>query len=187
VKKKLAAALSAGAALVLTLTGCGDDGADTAAWAKKFCDKVKPQVEKIQQANKSINEASQQKKSPEEVQKIDSAAFQDISEAYKALAEAVDDAGVPPVENGEKLEKNAVKELKGLSKAYAGLKTTVDELDTDDQSKFAEGLKGLAQELGRLGESGDKSLQKLQSGELGQAMAEQKGCRKASPGSTPSA
>lgn len=186
-KKKLAAALSGGAALVLTLTGCGDDGAETAAWAKKVCGKVKPQVEKIQQANQSINEASQQKKSPEEVQKIDSAAFQDISEAYEALAQAVDSAGVPPVENGQKLEKNAVKELKGLSKAYGDLKKTVDELDTDDQSKFAEGLKGVAQKLGQLGQSGDKSLQKLQSGALGEAMAEQKGCRKASPGMTPSA
>lgn len=185
--KKLAAALSGSAALVLTLTGCGDDGAETAAWAKKVCDKVKPQVEKIQQANQSINEASQQKKSPEEVQKIDSAAFQKISEAYRALAQAVDKAGVPPVENGAKLEKNAVQELKSLSKAYSDLKKTVDELDTKNQSKFAQGLKGLAQELGRLGKSGDKSLQKLQSGELGEAMAEQKGCRKASPGVTPSA
>ncbi|EST38878.1 hypothetical protein N566_05070 [Streptomycetaceae bacterium MP113-05] len=185
--KKLAAALSGSAALVLTLTGCGDDGADTAAWAKKVCDKVKPQVGKIQQANESINDASEQNKSPEEVQKTDSAAFQDISEAYLALAKAVGDAGVPPVENGEKLEKNAVDELKGLSKAYGELKTTVDELDTGSQSKFAEGLKGLAQELGRLGESGNEALQKLQSGGLGDAMAKQKGCRKASPGSTPAA
>lgn len=185
--KKLAAALSGGAALVLTLTGCGDDDAEKAAWAEKVCDKVKPQVGKIQQANKSINEVSEQKKSPEEVQKTDSAAFQKISEAYASLAKAVDNAGVPPVENGEQLERDAVEDLKGLSKAYADLKKTVDELDTDDQAKFAEGLKGLAQELGRLGESGDKSLQKLQSGELGQAMAEQEGCRKASPGTTPAA
>ncbi|MFR9672858.1 small secreted protein [Streptomyces sp. TR06-5] len=186
-KKKLAVALSCSAALVLTLTGCGDDAAESDAWAKKVCDKVKPQVDKIQQANASINEASQQEQSPKKVQKVDSAAFQDISDAYAALARAVDDAGTPPVEDGQKLEKNAVKELKNLSKAYGDLKTTVDGLETGNQSKFAEGLKSVAQKLGKLGESGDESLQKLQSGALGEAMAGQPGCRKASPGTTPGA
>lgn len=186
--KKLAAALSGGAALVLALTGCSDDkGKETEGWAKKVCDDVKPQVEKIQQANESINEASQQKKSPEEVQKTDSAAFQDISEAYGSLAKAVDDAGDPPVDDGKKLRTNAVKELNGLSSQYAQLKKTVDSMDTKDQSKFASGLKGLAEKLGQLGKSGDKSLQKLQSGELGEAMAQQDGCKKPSPGATPSA
>ncbi|MCT2589921.1 small secreted protein [Streptomyces sp. N2-109] len=188
--KKLTAALSGGAALVLALTGCSSDddsGEKTDAWAKKVCDQVKPQVTKIQKANASINEASQQKKSPEEVKKIDSAAFQNISEAYKALADAVDDAGEPPVDKGKKLQTDAVKELRGLSTQYAGLKTTVDEMSTKDQADFASGLKELATKLGKLGKSGDVSLQKLQSGDLGTAMAEQKGCKRPATGAPPSA
>lgn len=185
--KKLAAALSGGAALLLALTGCSDDnGEETEAWAKKVCDQVKPQVNKIQQANTSINEASQQKKSPEEVKKTDAAAFQDISEAYRALANAVDDAGVPPVDDGEKLQKDAVKELRGLSKEYAELKASVDKMETKDQGEFAADLKELAERLGTLGKSGDKSLQKLQSGELREAMADQPGCKRTSPTDTAS-
>ncbi|OEU95489.1 small secreted protein [Streptomyces oceani] len=185
-KKKLTAALSGSAVLVLALTGCGsDDGSEeTDKWAKEVCDQVKPQVKKIQKANTSINEASQQQKSPEEVQKTDSAAFQDISDAYKSLANAVKRAGEPPVDDGAKLRKNAVGELNGLSKEYGKLKTAVDELDTKDQSEFASGLKDVATKLGQLGKSGDKSLQKLQSGELGEAMADQPGCKRASPGET---
>ncbi|MCF6522585.1 small secreted protein [Streptomyces sp. JJ36] len=186
--KKLAAALAGGAALALALTGCGDDkGKETEAWAKDVCQDVKPQVRKIQQANESINQASEEKQSPKEVQKADSAAFQDISEAYKALAKAVDAAGDPPVDDGATLRKNAVKELNGLSTEYGELKKTVDEMDTGDQSKFADGLQDLAERLGKLGKSGDKSLQKLQSGELGAAMAEQPGCKKPSSAGTPSA
>ncbi|GAA2606093.1 hypothetical protein GCM10009863_19490 [Streptomyces axinellae] len=185
VNKKLAAALSGGAALVLALTGCSDDsGKKTDDWAKKVCDEVKPQVTKIQQANSSIDQASEQKQSSEEVKKTDSAAFQKISGAYKSLAGAVDGAGAPPVDGGEKLQKDAVKELKSLSTQYAGLKTTVDKLDTKDQSKFAEGLKGVASKLDTLGKSGDKALSKLQSGELGKSMANQQGCKKPSGSST---
>lgn len=181
VNKKLVAALSSGAALALALTGCSDDsGEKTDAWAKKVCDQVQPQVKKIQQANASIEEASQKKQSSEEVKKTDSAAFQKISDAYKSLGVSVDKAGAPPVDDGEKLQKDAVKELKGISKKYAGLKTTVDKLDAKDQAKFAEGLKGLATKLDSLGKSGDKALNKLQSGDVGKAMANQKGCKRAS-------
>ncbi|MGW7353541.1 small secreted protein [Streptomyces sp. NPDC054784] len=185
--KKHTAVLSGAAALVLALAGCGgedDSGKEADDWAKKVCDQVKPQVGKIQKANTSINEASQQKKSPEEVKKTDSAAFQDISESYKSLAMAVDNAGEPPVDKGEKLRTDAVKELNGLSRQYGELKKSVDKMNTKDQAKFASGLKELATKLGELGQSGDESLQKLQSGDLGKAMAEQEGCKRPSPAST---
>lgn len=190
VNKNLTAALSGGAALVLALTGCGsedDSGKEADDWAKKVCDQVKPQVNKIQQANTAINEASQQKKSPDEVKKTDSAAFHDISESYKSLATAVDKAGEPPVDKGQKLQTDAVKELNGLSRQYGELKTTVDKMNTKDQGEFASGLKELATKLGQLGQSGDKSLQKLQSGDLGKAMANQEGCKRPSTGATTSA
>lgn len=183
VNKKLAAALSGGAVLVLALSGCGDDSAEkTDAWAKKVCDQVGPQVTKINKANASMDAASKdKKKSAKEVQKTDSAAFQQISDAYKSLGSAVDKAGAPPVDNGSKLQKDAVKELDTLSTKYGDLKTQVDKLDTKDSAKFAKGLRGLAPKLDELGKSGDKALQKLQSGDVGKAMAKQEGCKRPSP------
>lgn len=181
VKKQRVAALSGGVALALALSGCGDNTAETNSWAKKVCDQVQPQVKKIQAANASI--ASKDKQSPKEVKKTDSAAFEEISGAYKSLAGAVDRAGPPPVDNGKKLQKDAVSELKATSKKYADLKTTVDGLDTKSQSKFAEGLDGVASKLKTIGKSGDKALNRLQSGEVGKAMAKQKGCKR--PGNAP--
>ncbi|HET6633591.1 MAG TPA: small secreted protein [Streptomyces sp.] len=180
--KKLAAALSGGAALLLTLTGCGDDTAKMNAWAERVCGHVKPQVQKIRSANSSITQVSQSQKSPEEVQKADAEAFQNISEAYESLADAIDKAGAPPVENGAKLQKDAVKELHELAGKYAGITKTVKDLETDDQAKFAAGLKGVAQDMKKFGKSGDQALRKLQSGELRKAMVKQPGCQKASPG-----
>ncbi|MFJ9624672.1 small secreted protein [Streptomyces sp. NPDC101181] len=179
--KKLAAALSGGAVLVLTLSGCSDDSDNKVNdWAKKVCDQVQPQLQKIANANASIQQQTADNSKPADVQKTDSAAFQQISQAYKSLGSAVDSAGAPPVDDGEATQKEAVKELNDSSKAYAGLKTKVDALDTKDQAKFADGLKGVADELNKISSGGDQALKKLQSGEVGAAMSKQKGCQKPS-------
>ncbi|MEV3932144.1 MULTISPECIES: small secreted protein [unclassified Streptomyces] len=190
--KKLAAALSGGAVLVLTLSGCSDDSDNKVNdWAKKVCDQVQPQLQKIANANAAIQQQTADNSKPADVQKTDSAAFQQISQAYKALGAAVQSAGAPPVDGGETTQKEAVKELNASSVAYAGLKTQVDDLDTKDQAKFADGLKGIADELNKISTNGDQALKKLQSGEVGSAMAKQKGCQKptasAPPASAPSA
>ncbi|MBH0245712.1 small secreted protein, partial [Streptomyces cavourensis] len=78
----------------------------------------------------------------------------------------------------ETTQKEAVKELNDSATAYAGLKTKVDALETKDQAKFADGLKGIADELNKISTSGDQALKKLQSGEVGTAMSKQKGCQK---------
>ncbi|MEU8678984.1 small secreted protein [Streptomyces sp. NPDC048560] len=186
--KKLAAALSGGAVLVLTLSGCSDDSDDKVNdWAKEVCDQVQPQLQKIADANADIQQQTQDNSTPADVQATDSAAFQQISQAYKALGSAVDSAGPPPVDDGETTQQEAVKELNASSAAYAELKTKVDALDTKDQAKFADGLKGIADELNKISTSGDQALKKLQSGEVGAAMAKQKGCQKPKASSSPSA
>ena len=181
VNKKLAAALSGGAVLVLALTGCGgdDNNEKLDAWAKQVCDAVQPQAAKIKSANAAIQKETSDNSTPEEVQKADSKAFQDMSDAYKAIGAAVNKAGAPDVENGEKKQTDAVKELNGISASYASLKKQVDGLDTDDQAEFADGLKDIAAELDKLGKSGSDALSTLEEGEVGEAMSRQPSCRTA--------
>ncbi|SDD57672.1 hypothetical protein [Streptomyces prasinopilosus] len=187
VNKKLAAALSGGAVLVLALTGCGssdDDNEKLNSWADQVCGAVQPQAKKIQAANAAIQKETSDNSTPEEVQKTDSKAFQDMSDAYRAIGAAVTRAGAPDVENGEKKQTDAVKELNGISASYASLKKQVDGLDTDDQAKFADGLKDIAAELDKLSKSGNDALETLEEGEVGEAMARQPSCRTAT-GSAP--
>ncbi|GAA4797495.1 small secreted protein [Streptomyces ziwulingensis] len=182
VNKKLAAALSGGAVLVLALTGCGgDDGNDKLdSWAKQVCDGVQPQAKKIESANAAIQKQTADSSAPADVQKTDAQAFQDMSDAYKAMGTAVRKAGAPDVENGEKKQKDAVTELNGLSSSYASLKKQVADLDTKDQAEFADGLKDIATDLDKLGRSGSNALKALEEGEVGQAMAKQPTCKSAS-------
>ena len=107
VNKKLTAALSGGAVLVLALSGCsssdgGSGGGNDKlnSWAKQVCDALKPQAQKIQEANAAIQKQTSDNSTPEAVQKTDAQAFQDMSDAYKALGTAVDNAGPPDVEDG---------------------------------------------------------------------------------------
>ncbi|MEV0172629.1 small secreted protein [Streptomyces sp. NPDC050803] len=182
VNKKLAAALSGGAVLVLALSGCGgsDDNDKLDAWAKQVCDAVQPQAKKIEAANAAIQKETSDNSTPEDVQKTDAKAFQDMSDAYKAIGTAVDKAGAPDVENGETKQQNAVKELNSISASYASLKKQVDELDTKDQAEFADGLKDIATELDKLSQSGNDALKELEEGEVGEAMAKQPSCQSAS-------
>ncbi|MEV4432220.1 small secreted protein [Streptomyces sp. NPDC049585] len=184
--KKLVAALSGGAALVLALTGCGgdDNGKKLDDWAKKACDQMQPQVKKITEANASIA-TMQSEVDSKKVQQTDSAAFQTNVDAYKALAASVDRAGAPPVKDGETNQKNAVKALNDLSVAYANLKKRVDSMDTGDKNKFGDGLKGIASDMLKLSSQSNEALKKLQSGDVGKAMTKQPGCRVPAASTTP--
>lgn len=192
VNKKLAAALSGGAVLVLALTGCTGNGADDKndaldAWAKQVCQGVQPQAKKIEAANAAIQKETSDNSSPADVQKTDAQAFQDMSDAYKAIGAAVSTAGVPKVDNGKKKQQDAVKELNGLGASYASLKQQVDKLDTKDQAKFADGLKDIATQLDKLSKSGSDALKNLEEGDVGKAMAKQPSCKSASASGSASA
>ncbi|WP_344523756.1 small secreted protein [Streptomyces albiaxialis] len=175
--KKLAAALSGCAALVLALTGCSDDsGKKTDDWAKKVCDDMQTQVKKIQEANASLAKVNRGQNSPEEVKKADAAAFQKVSDAYGSLAASFKEAGAPPVDGGEKTQKDVVAELDSLSKGYADLKKKADKLNPD--KGFDKGLEEIATKLGELGKGGAKAFDKLGKGDLGKSMTNQEGCKK---------
>ncbi|WP_309500562.1 small secreted protein [Streptomyces shenzhenensis] len=186
--KKLAAALSGGAVLVVALSGCSSSkGTDPKliAWAKTVCDAVPAQDAKIKAANEAISTAvSDTTSSPATIQKTDSKAFQDMSDAYKALASAISGAGAPPgVDEGAKRQQDVVTTLNSLSASYADLKKKVDALDTKDQAKFASGLQDIASQTTQLetqSKSGTAALNALEQGEVKDAIAEQASCKKVS-------
>ncbi|MER6533044.1 small secreted protein [Streptomyces sp900105755] len=188
VNKKLAAALSGGAVLVVALSGCSSNkGTDPKliAWAKTVCDAVPAQDAKIKAANEAISTtASDTTSSAATIQKTDSQAFQDMSDGYKALAAAISSAGAPPgVEDGAKRQQNVVTTLNSLSASYADLKKKVDALDTKNQAKFATGLQDVASQTTQLetqSKSGTAALNALEQGEVKDAIAEQASCKKVS-------
>ncbi|MER7464019.1 small secreted protein [Streptomyces sp. NPDC097981] len=181
--KKFAAAVSGGAVLMLVLSGCGGDDGDTKAdaWAKKVCDKWQPELKKIEAANAEIKRVATESSKPEEVQTTDSAAFGTMSESYKAMGTAVQQAGVPPVKDGQTTQETAVKGFESTAKGYADLKAKMEGLDAKDQTKFAAGIKEVAGGLQAASQGGKDALATLKTGGLDQAINGQKGCQVAAP------
>ncbi|MFE5893200.1 small secreted protein [Streptomyces sp. NPDC002285] len=184
--KKLTAALSGGAVLLLALTGCTSDegNPELDAWAKKVCDAVPAQNAKISAAYVAITKAAKDTTStPKELQKADSEAFQDLADGYKARASLISNAGAPPgVEDGAKVQQDVVKKLTALSAAYGDLKKRVDGLDTKNQAKFASGLKDVSAEMKQVEtqrKSAVTALKTLESGDTKKALTSQKGCKQA--------
>lgn len=193
VNKKLTAALSGGAVLVLALTGCtGDEGnPELDAWAKQICDTAPTQNAKIAAADAAITKAAKDSP-PAELQKVDAQAFQDLAEGFKARATLLDSAGAPPgAEDGAKQQQDAIKKLTALSASYADLKKQMDGLNTKDQAKFASGLSEVGKEMKDVvsqRKSALDALKKLESsGDTKQALLKQEGCKKAAASASTSA
>ncbi|MBJ6639680.1 small secreted protein [Streptomyces sp. DHE7-1] len=195
VNKKLTAALSGGAVLVVALSGCSgseDSGPDPklVAWAKTVCDAVPGQDAKIREANASIAKiATDSNLPPKTAKSTYASAFQDMADGYKGLAAAINSAGAPPgVDGGAKRQKDAAKNLTSLATAYGDLKKKVDGLDTKDQGKFAKGLHEVADQTKQIGEqsnSGTEALKRLEQGDVKEAIAKQPSCKVAASGSAP--
>jgi hypothetical protein len=186
VNKKLTAALSGGAVLLLALTGCTSDegNPELDAWAKKVCDAVPAQNAKISAAYVAITKAAKDTTStPKELQQADSEAFQDLADGYKARASLISNAGAPPgVKDGAKVQQDVVKKLTALSAAYGDLKKRVDGLDTKNQAKFASGLKDVSAEMKQVEtqrKSAVQALKTLESGDTKKALTSQEGCKQA--------
>ncbi|MFC4034589.1 small secreted protein [Streptomyces polygonati] len=189
VNTKLMTALCAASAVLLAVSGCSSDdtGKKRDAWAKGVCDQAASQFQKIDDANIAISKVNSAG-SPRDVQKADSDVFQTISTAYKSLAGIFSTAGpAPGGTEGQEFQQNGVSVFTSLSTQYAGLKKQVDGLDTANQSKFADGLKGVSDSLNRTTTNAKTSLGTLDQGDTGKALARQPGCQRVSSTPSPSA
>lgn len=184
--KKLSAGVCCAALASLAVAGCSDSDDQVNAYAQKVCSQVQPQQAVIQKATDEIASVAASGSSPQQVQQTDAQAFGQMAGAYQTLAKAVQDAGAPPVDRGATLQQNAVTQLNGIAVSYTQLQKSVQGLNTSDQGKFADGLKTVSDKFAPLSQSSGDALTKLQAGDIGKAMAQQSGCRKAAAASSSS-
>lgn len=185
---RLGAALSCAVVLLAlsSLSACSSDdtGKQLDSWAKGVCDQTAAQTKKINDANTALTTVDSGGR-PEAVRAADSAAFQQISDAYKALAGIFSQAGAAPGSKGAEFQQKAVTSFTTLSTQYAGLKKQVDALDTTDQNKFAAGLQGVSDSFKQTGTDGEQALSTLRQGDQGKALAKQPGCQSVSGTASP--
>ncbi|WP_371480747.1 small secreted protein [Kitasatospora sp. NBC_00315] len=175
--KRQLAVPALGALLALGAVGCGgDNSAQQNAWATGVCDAAK---DPIAQAQAALGDTGQVKAAevPADLQKRLSADVARLAKTNQQIAEAIDKAGAPKVDNGAGLQKDAVDELNRAAQGYLDVQKKLDALPTTDQAKFADGLRSVGDQVQQLATLSTQAQNKLQTGELGAAMAKQPGCK----------
>ncbi|MFD4532778.1 hypothetical protein ACFWNL_11355 [Kitasatospora sp. NPDC058397] len=191
--KRLLAVPVLGALLAFGAVGCGgdDNGKQLESWASNVCGSAK---DPIVQAQAALADTAQVKtgETPTELQKRLSTDIGRLAKTNQDIAAAITAAGVPKVKDGANLQKDAVAELTKAADGYQDIQKKLDAVTNTDQSKFADGLRSISDQIQQLASLSTQAQGKLQRGDLGAAMAKQDGCKPAAaaPGgasATPSA
>ncbi|MFE6049500.1 small secreted protein [Kitasatospora sp. NPDC056446] len=184
--KRLLAVPALGVLLAFGAVGCGgdDNSKQLESWASTVCGAAK---DPIAQAQTALADTGQVKtgETPADLQKRLSTDIGRLAKTNQDIAAAIDSAGAPKVQDGATLQKDTVDELKKASDGYQEVQKKLDALPNNDQAKFADGLRSVADQVQQLASLSTQAQSKLQRGELGAAMAKQEGC-KPSPTTAPS-
>ncbi|WP_377270103.1 small secreted protein [Peterkaempfera sp. SMS 1(5)a] len=176
-KIKLLALPAAGALLAFGAAACSSGNtAQLDSWAKSVCDSAQ---DPIARSNTALQDTGQVKQgeSPADLRKRLSTDMSVRGQAVQQIAAAVDKAGAPKIDGGADLHQQAVRELGQASTGYQQLQKKVDALPTDDQAKFADGLKSVGDQAQQLAQLSGSAIARLQTGDLGRAIAKQPGCK----------
>ncbi|KDN84521.1 small secreted protein [Kitasatospora cheerisanensis] len=175
-----------GALLALAAVGCSaDDSAKQLdGWAKNVCDASR---DPIAQSRAALADTGNVKdgESPVDLQKRLSTDLAALATTNQQLADAVQKAGAPKIDDGAKVQQDAVNELKQVAQGYLDAQKKLDGLTNADQAKFADGLRSVGDQVQRLSQVSTGALATLQSGDLGDAIKRQPGCKAATAGAPP--
>ncbi|MFI6449459.1 small secreted protein [Kitasatospora sp. NPDC050543] len=175
--KRLLAVPALGALLALGAVGCGgDNGEQLTAWATNVCGSAKDPIAQSKAALADTGEVKDGE-APADLQKRLSGDVGRLAQTNQQIAEAIDKAGAPKVDNGANLQKDAVNELNEAAKGYLEVQKKLDALPNADQAKFADGLRSVGDQVQQLARLSTQAQSKLQGGDLGAAMAKQEGCK----------
>ncbi|MFJ1704426.1 hypothetical protein [Kitasatospora sp. NPDC088346] len=185
--KRQLAASALGVALVFGVTACDEDNtAQLGTWAKGLCDAAQTPIAQSRTALADTAKV-QPEEAPADLQKRLSADLAALGKTNQDLADAIDKAGAPKVDDGVNVQQDAVSELKQAAQGYQDAQKKLDALTVADQAKFADGLRSVGDQVQRLSRLSSQAMNRLQSGELGDALKKQQGCKAATPAAAPGA
>lgn len=166
--------VAASAAMGLLVSGCGSSDVSAKDWASDVCGSVKSVNKNMETAAKNL--------------KLD---FKDLPATQKSfvsmlgtaqtesdkLATAVDEAGTPDVDNGEKVATNLEGKLREASKVFAGAKKKIEGTDASDPKAFAVAFQQVGTDLQEQSKKLGDPAKAIESQPLRTALQNDPGCK----------
>ena len=163
--------------VALLLTGCSDGGVPPREWAGQVCQALGPWTEEIGDLTQDTRTQMSQAQSPKQAKEAIVGLLRGAEEASEEARKGIEIAGVPDVENGEKIAKQFRDALTGARDAYRKARRAVEKLSTKDTDDFYDGVVTVMDKLNTDYNQTGVDTDKLASDELQEAFDEAPDCQ----------
>jgi predicted small lipoprotein YifL len=172
-----AVACAAVLTVLSTLGGCGGDGVPPAEWASTVCRALKPWTERIASLTQDAQTQMSKATSPRQAKESILGLLAGAERASEHARQRVADAGVPAVDDGERIATEFQAALSAARDAYGSARGRVERIETDSADDFYDRVVEAMERLSTDYDNGALDTSELESEELQRAFDESPGCR----------
>jgi hypothetical protein len=168
--------------LIAGSVACGDGGDAVSAreYATDVCGAVKQYTDSITERVSEIQ--SNAPENPEEGKEVLTTFMDNMISDTDTLIGRVEDAGVPDVEDGERIADEVLSALRQVQSILEDARSQIEDLPTDDPQAFAEGTAEIGTSLQESGQEVQSGLSELQSAELEEVSRDIEACQEVQGG-----
>lgn len=162
--------------LTLVVTACGS-GPSARVWAASVCEALAPWRTEISNLTRNTQQQMTAETTPAQAKENLVRLMGGAEQASETARRAVQDAGVPDVENGQTVSREFLASLTGMRDAYRRARKSIEGLDTTEADGFYAGVRTAVNALNRDYDASALDTSKLDSVELKRAFDEVPECR----------
>ena len=164
------------AAVVVLLAGCSR-GVAPEEWASRVCQALAPWTEEIATLTQDAQAEMAKATTPEEAKRSIVTLLRGAEEASEEARRGVEEAGIPAVDDGERIAEEFVAALEAARDAYGSAREAVEQLPTNDADAFYDGVVDAMAQLTEDYNDSAVDTSDLSSDELQQAFDEVPECQ----------
>ncbi|MGH3647442.1 MAG: hypothetical protein ACRDTM_09735 [Micromonosporaceae bacterium] len=163
--------------LAVLVTGCGYDGVEPREWASRVCQALAPWGEEIASLTRDTQKQMASATSPKQAKQNIVGLLKGAEQASEDARKGVEVAGVPAVEDGERIAQEFLDALTAARDAYGTARKSVEQLSTDDADTFYDGVVDAMDQLSKDYSTSELDTDKVSSEELQDAFDEAPECQ----------
>lgn len=163
--------------LTLAVAACGGSGVPPQEWASRVCQALGPWTEEIGSLTDDTQAQMGQAQTPKQAKEAIVSLLSGAEQASEDARKGVEIAGIPDVEDGEKIAKQFTDALTGAGNSYRKARKAVEKLSVKDAGDFYDGVVTVMDRLNTDYSQTGVDTDKLSSEELQEAFDESPDCQ----------